>query len=826
MKIFPRLALAGMLACPPVQAAFPTLHLKPVVRKQIVSPVSIAHAGDGSKRLFVCDQNGKIHIVRHGMLLPEPFLDIGASLVTLNPTNADERGLLGLAFHPDYASEGQPGHGRFYVYYSKPHVNGVDPGPPNEGDPVNHASVISEYQVSATDPDKADPLSERRLLVFTQPQGNHNGGQLEFGPDGLLYIASGDGGSSNDDNAGHTGGSSSRPPGALGNSQDRSNLLGKILRIDPLGSNGPGGQYGIPASNPFVGVAGVREEIYAFGLRNPWRFSFDDFGPGATGRLFCADVGQGRVEEVNLITSGGNYGWRRWEGTFDLFPLAPNPSGITPTPPVAEYAHPGQGAATGLPEFGISITGGYVYRGAEFPALQGKYIFADYSVQPAQSNGILLGIEETSPGVFGPVTALTVSTGNPLGTRVLAMGRDESGEIYVATKEARGATQSGADGKPSGALWKIVPMTEASMTLTASKDNSLFEESNNSSAKGVTFFTGKIGFPSQGDTPPGSLRRGLVAFDLSSFPTGATPVAATLHMHLDATGSPGTPFQVRLHKLLASWGEGTSNAGRTGGTGASPTTNDATWNHRFFSGTAWGAPGGDFAPAASASASVANAGQTHAWSSAGMLADVQSWLLTPASNHGWAVIGDEVEFYSAMRFFSREWTTAAQRPRLTLNYAAPPPPTHRESWLARHYPDEPAGFYLDPNSDEDGDGISAEFEYGTGLNPGQADDVELLRIEVLPGDEGGTDYLFHWQRDAAATDLTFILEKNDTLASAGWSVIARSIAGAAVAAENGAEILADDGVGGTLRAVTVRLHAEEGAALQRGFGRLRLLRLD
>lgn len=803
-------------------AAFPPLTLKPVVAKQLVSPVSLAHAGDGSKRLFICEQGGQIRILQHGMLLPEPFLDLGSKVLDISASSgADERGLLGLAFHPDYANDGQPGHGRFYVYYSKPYAAGTDEVPAGWTIQPNHVGVLAEFQVSENNPNRADPDSERRLLTFAQPQSNHNGGQIEFGPDGWLYLASGDGGSSNDNNNGHTGGDNSRPDNALGNSQDRSNLLGKILRLDPLGDDGPGGQYGIPPDNPFVGVTGVREEIYAFGLRNPWRFSFDNFGAGATNRLFCADVGQGKVEEINLIASGGNYGWRRWEGGFDLFPNAPNPSGIPPTPPVAAYAHPGQGAATGLPEFGISITGGYVYRGSAIPALQGKYVFADYSTAAALANGILLGLEETAPGVFGPVSALPLTGGNPLGTRVLALGRDEDGELYVATKEARGATAPGDDSLPSGALLKVIPATQE-LILTAARDTSLFEESNHSNAKGSTFFTGKIGYPSNGETPPGALRRALLAFDLAAVPSGLTLQSAAVSLHLDAAGSPGHPFDVHLHKITQGWAEGTSQASRTGGTGASPTANDATWNHRAYNSTLWTAPGGDFVGTASASTPVANAGQTYLWQSAGLLADVQTWLAEPATNHGWMVRGDETEYYSAMRFFTREWTTPAQRPKLILTYLAAPAPTRREAWLAEHYPDEPAGFYLDPAADEDGDGLATEFEYALNLDPHAVDDVDLLSIEVRPGDEGGTDHVFHFPRNADATDLDLLLEFS--LTPDNWLVLARSQAGAAMTGENGAEVVTDEAVNGSQYTVSVRLNAPDESPLQRGFGRLRLER--
>jgi glucose/arabinose dehydrogenase len=803
-----------------LHAAFPTLHLRPLVLQQLVSPVGFAHAGDGSKRLFICEQSGTIRIVQHGMLLPVPFLDLTPRVLPLNPSGADERGLLGLAFHPQYDQPGQPGHRRFYVYYSRAFIPGNDPVPPTWAIQPNHVSVLAEYQASVTQPNLADPGSERILLTFAQPQANHNGGQLEFGPDGSLYLSTGDGGSSDDNQNGHTGGGTGRPANALGNAQDLSNLLGKILRLDPLGTDGPGGAYGIPAGNPFVGVSGARAEIYAFGLRNPWRFSFDDVGDGATNRLFCADVGQGRIEEISLIEAGRNYGWRRFEGTFDLFPLTPNPSAVTPTAPIAAYAHPGEGAATGLPEFGISVTGGYVYRGSTFPALQGKYVFADYSASNSAPSGVLLGIEETSPGVFGPVTALQLSGGSPLATRILAMGRDEDGELYLATKVARGATALGVDNLPSGAIYQIQPLQIASMTFTAVKDTSLFQESNNSSAKGETFFTGKIGVPND-ETPPGSLRRGLVAFNLGAFPANTAPLSASLSLYLDAVGSFGLSFPVALHRATEDWGEGTSNAGRKGGTGAAPTAQDATWNHRFYSGSLWSTPGGSFAITASATSTVTGAGKTYAWSGAGLLTDVQAWLDAPASNFGWFVRGDETTEYSAMRFASREWTTASQRPRLTLTYPELPPPTRWQSWLEQHFPGRQVGSFFDEGADQDGDGLNNGFEYAYGLEPGTTNAVSVLDVSREAGTGGGIDHVYRFRRDTQAVDLEYLLETSADLTT--WTTIVRSSAGAAPVATSGAQVEQDEVLDGTIHQVQVRVGAP---ADERRFARMRLVRLS
>lgn len=432
--------------------AFPKIALQPISQGEIVAPVSITNAGDGSNRLFVNDQRGLIHVLDGGVLQSTPFLDIESKLVPERP-GFDERGLLGLAFHPDFGQTGAAGADKFYVYYSAPRPGG-DPNDPV--DPINHQSVVAEYSVTSLGANTADPASERVLLTFDQPQFNHNAGSLQFGPDGMLYITTGDGGGGGDNEAGHTGGGPGNVPdevtGNFGNAQDRTKLLGKVLRIDPMGTGGPGGQYGIPADNPFVGEAGVREEIFAYGLRNPWRATFDG------DRFFVADVGQGNVEEINLVESGGNYGWRIKEGTFD-FDNTVSPDPVVPLlDPIAQYTRAGRG--NGLQEIGISVTGGVVYRGSEFPELVGKYLFGDFSTGFAPANGTLLGLEEVAPGDFD-LQVLDVFGGNPIGEYVLAFGLDENGEAYVATKTA--LAPSGLDptsGQPTGAIYRIIAIPE------------------------------------------------------------------------------------------------------------------------------------------------------------------------------------------------------------------------------------------------------------------------------------------------------------------------------------------------------------------------------
>jgi glucose/arabinose dehydrogenase len=448
-------AVAIWLAVPVTvgRAEFPQIALQPVSTGEIVAPVGITHAGDGSNRLFITDQRGTIHVMQNGSVLPTPFLDIESRLVP-ERENFDERGLLGLAFHPNFGDANLPGSDKFYVYYSAPQPNG-DPNHPTN--PVNHQSVIAEYSVVGPGSNMADPASERILLSFDQPQFNHNAGFVGFGGDGMLYITTGDGGGGGDNEPGHTGGGPDNPMGGLGNSQDRSNLLGKALRIDPLGNDAAGGQYGIPGDNPFLGEPNVREEIFAYGLRNPWRATFDN-GPGGTGRFVVADVGQGLVEEVNLVESGGNYGWRIKEGTFD-FDNTVVPDPVVPLlDPIAQYQHPG--ASLGLTEVGLSITGGVVYRGDDFPELAGKYVFGDWSNGFAMPNGTLLGLEETAAGQF-ELSILDVLGGNPIGEFIQAFGLDENGEVYVATKGT--LAPSALDpitGLPSGKIYRLTVVPE------------------------------------------------------------------------------------------------------------------------------------------------------------------------------------------------------------------------------------------------------------------------------------------------------------------------------------------------------------------------------
>lgn len=324
-------------------------------------PVWMSEAPDGSGRMFVVYQDGKIMIVKKGTdgSNAKEFFNI----VDRNPHFDNEDGLMSIAFHPGFKT-----NGLFYVYYNQQNDDDQNKRPQN----YMYRSVISEFHVSADDPDKANLKSERILLEVQQPFTNHKGGELAFGPDGYLYLGLGDGGAGDD---------------PFGSGQNTATLLAKILRIDVNTRTTVGRgrserhlEYGIPNDNPFVNEPdysglGTRHEIFAYGLRNPWRYSFDR----ATGMLWCGDVGQDLWEEVDLIVKGGNYGWNVREGAHHF---KPGPDGAKYIEPIMEYTHKQNLQAEGLyPDhsLGLCIIGGYVYRGKQFPALDGVYIYGDYN---------------------------------------------------------------------------------------------------------------------------------------------------------------------------------------------------------------------------------------------------------------------------------------------------------------------------------------------------------------------------------------------------------------------------------------------------------------
>jgi glucose/arabinose dehydrogenase len=352
------LTLAGSMLAMDTQAQSSAIRLEPVLQG-LSSPVLVTHAGDGSNRLFVVEQTGRILVRASGATTTTVFLDIAARIVA-----GGERGLLGLAFHPQFAA-----NSRFFVNYTR-----IEDG----------ATVIAEYRAGADA--AATFASEAILLTIPQPFTNHNGGMVAFGPDGYLYIGMGDGGSGND-------------PG--NRAQNIDDLLGKMLRID-VDHPANGLPYSSPAGNPFVGAQSGRQEIYAIGLRNPYRFSFDR----GTGRLYVGDVGQSAQEEVDIMTAGGNYGWRVYEGNSctGLDSTLCTPANYIA--PILQYGHTGGRC---------SIIGGYVYRGRKRTVDPGTYLYGDFC------SGEIFAFA-------GGVTSVLLDTS----LNISSFGEDESGELYVA----------------------------------------------------------------------------------------------------------------------------------------------------------------------------------------------------------------------------------------------------------------------------------------------------------------------------------------------------------------------------------------------------------
>jgi glucose/arabinose dehydrogenase len=413
-----------------------------MIAQALVSPVAVVEPPDSSHRLFILDEIGKIWIVgADGKQLAAPFMDLTSKMVTISPSY-DERGLLGLAFHPQFKT-----NGLFYVFYTAPPRPGM-PVPGAPGSTWNNTTTVSEFKVSAGDPNTADMGSERVLLAEDHPYLNHNAGTLAFGPDGFLYISIGDGGNADDVGNGHV--SDWYAANAGGNGQDiYMNLMGNILRIDING----GTPYNIPADNPFVGTKAL-PEIYAYGFRNPFRFSFDR---GGTHQLIVGDEGQSLYEEIDLVAKGGNYGWNVKEGTHcfntdnDTVERASCPStdsaGNPLIDPVIELVNSANPKGGGV---GIAIIGGFVYRGSAFPGLVGKYIFGMLSAD-GKATGTVYSADPSASGIWA--NRLLAITGHPanLGTYLKSFGQDQHGEIYLLTSDQLGPQGS------TGKVWKMVP---------------------------------------------------------------------------------------------------------------------------------------------------------------------------------------------------------------------------------------------------------------------------------------------------------------------------------------------------------------------------------
>jgi glucose/arabinose dehydrogenase len=444
-----RFALAAGLACVPVATALganvPLTDPIPApipagdvtvrlvqLADGLVSPVTGTFAPGDSKHLYVLDQPGRVWAVNlpDGDDEDDALLAPGKTLVADLTTRVvktglfgigyDERGLLGLAFHPDYRR-----NGLLYTFTNEPVKGVADFTTLPPGTAADDQVVVTEWRSGRGDDDARaalptfDPARSRTLLRVDKPQFNHNGGTVAFGPDKMLYISLGDGGAADDQGTGHLTG---------GNGQRLDAALGKILRIDPLGRTSANGQYGVPKSNPFFGKSGI-PEIWAYGVRNPFRISFDS----KTGALYAADVGQNSIEEVDVVRPGRNYGWPIKEGTF-LFDnngagpgfVFANSLGQPPelTDPIAEYDH-----TDGAGSVRVAIIGGYVYRGERVQALRGRYVFGDYSGPIGRGgNGHVYYLDAT-----GAIRELKFEGRTTLGEAVLGFATDGRGEMYLLT---------------------------------------------------------------------------------------------------------------------------------------------------------------------------------------------------------------------------------------------------------------------------------------------------------------------------------------------------------------------------------------------------------
>ncbi|KAI8479815.1 HHIP-like protein 1 [Branchiostoma belcheri] len=387
--------------------------------KQLVvglrNPTVLVHAGDGSHRVFIGEQYGKVHVYLSDFSkVDTPFLDLSKNILT-STSLGDERGFLGMAFHPDFKH-----NNRLFVYYST-------------GNEIHQKIRISEFRIASHDANQVDRASEKVILELDEPAGNHNGGQLLFGVDGYLYAFTGDGGKAGD------------PWGKRGNGQNLSSLLGKVIRID-INRPDDSVPYVLPEDNPFVGQPNVRPEIYAYGQRNSWRCSVDRGDPETgkgRGRIFCGDVGQGKWEEVDIIQKGGNYGWRAFEG-FECFDkkLCKTPELANHIPPIHVYGH----------SVGKSITGGYMYRGCLFPNLRGQYIYGDYMT------GLLFSLtEDAKTGAWnnrvvcvgGDDTCNNGVRGSYV-PNILSFGEDEAGELYMLATDFASTSHEG------GVVYRLV----------------------------------------------------------------------------------------------------------------------------------------------------------------------------------------------------------------------------------------------------------------------------------------------------------------------------------------------------------------------------------
>lgn len=417
-----------------IQKSSIRLRLKQIAN-ELTAPNWAVYAPEDSKHLYVVDQNGKLWRIDLTTGNKEVFLNLSNLLVSLGAFGSgtfDERGFLGFAFHPQYSD-----NGLLYTYTSEPAGEPSDFStiPPDSS--ANHRTVIREWQLRSTSSDQADVVDVRVLLTVDQPQFNHNAGALNFGPDGMLYIALGDGGGADDRDDQEFIGSPMIGHGINGNGQNTTNPLGSLLRIDPTGNNSNNSQYGIPSDNPFVGSDTILDEIYAYGFRNPFRFSFDT----KTSALVLVDVGQNDIEEVNLIQAGGNYGWGLKEGSFRFEPNGNDAGFVTSEPvsgnfvdPVVQYDH----------DEGTAIIGGFIYHGSAIPALQQTYVFGDVA-RTGDGDGRLFYTDGSK------IMELDLTDRDQPGFWVLGFGQDAEGELYVL------GNTTGTPFETTGAVYKLIP---------------------------------------------------------------------------------------------------------------------------------------------------------------------------------------------------------------------------------------------------------------------------------------------------------------------------------------------------------------------------------
>jgi glucose/arabinose dehydrogenase len=438
----------GPRLTPEIEQGSITITLEPVATGLVAPNLGTAAPGEPG-RLYLTDQPGQLYVIDLDSGAKTIFLDVSARLVPLgkyDPGGFDERGLLGVAFHPSYQS-----NGLFYTYTSEPASGNADFSTIPDGMPIHHQNVIAEWKANAPGNPAAgvDLNSRRELLRANWPSFNHDGGDVVFGPDGMLYITMGDGGGADDQDGQEHADGPIFGHQAEGNGQKLNTHHGKIHRIDVNGRDSTNGQYGIPADNPFVGTPGAVAEIWAYGFRNPVRIAFDP----QTGELYVGDVGQNDIEEVDIVVKGGNYGWALKEGSafFDPRGFEPNsgeadledkgriPPGLALIDPIAEYdTH----------HDGHSVIGGFVYHGSRIAQLSGRYVFGDFArvfANRVAVSGRLFYLEN------GRVMEFQIAGQPFLDVTLLGWGQDANGELYML------GNQSGVPSGETGVIMRLAP---------------------------------------------------------------------------------------------------------------------------------------------------------------------------------------------------------------------------------------------------------------------------------------------------------------------------------------------------------------------------------